>query len=109
MTGLIKKFEMVERVHHLIRKRATGTPEELAEKLGVSQATVFRIIEGMKSLDAPVVYDFSIRSYYYEYPVEFNYGFKSDKDWGEINGGLVVSSNFFKNNFRLSFFESAMF
>jgi transcriptional regulator with XRE-family HTH domain len=109
MTGLIKKFEMVERVHHLIRKRATGTPEELAEKLGVSPATVFRIIEGMKSLEAPIVYDFTICSYYYEYPVEFNFGFKSPKDWSEINGGYVSSSNFFKNNFALSIFESAMF
>lgn len=40
----------------LVRKKRSGNPDVLARKLGVSRRTVFRLIDQLKSLDAPIVY-----------------------------------------------------
>ena len=52
-----------------IRRRATGSPKDLAEKMNISRATLFRLIAFYKKeTNAPVYFDKSINSYCYEYP-----------------------------------------
>ncbi|MEM7487327.1 MAG: HTH domain-containing protein [Bacteroidota bacterium] len=75
MRQLAKQIALLERVDQLIRLKATGRPKKLAEKLEVSEATVFRIIETMKELNAPVHYDLARQSYTYSEPTEFKCGF----------------------------------
>ena len=77
MKQLSKQIALLERVDRLIRLRATGRPKQLAERLGVSEATVFRMIETMKELEAPVSYDLSIQSYVYSEPIEIKFGYFS--------------------------------
>lgn len=51
----------------LIRQRATGSPAELAKKLGISERMVYKYIEDLKAeFNAPVKYSRSERTYYYE-------------------------------------------
>jgi len=59
----------------LIRLKATGRPKQLAKRLEVSEATVFRIIETMKEMDAPVYYDLTRQSYIYTEKASFKCGF----------------------------------
>ena len=66
-----KKVNQLQRVDQLIRLKATGTPEQLANRLEISKRTVFELIAFMKSLNAPIYYCYSRRSYCYEYPVQF--------------------------------------
>jgi predicted DNA-binding transcriptional regulator YafY len=53
------------KLDHLIRMKATGNPEQLADKLGVSRRCVFDYINILKELGAPVAFSKSRTSYYY--------------------------------------------
>ena len=70
----IQKFKQLDR---LIRFGETGPPDELAKKMQVSRATLFRIIDRFKKeFDAPIYFDKNINSYYYEYPGKLIIKFK---------------------------------
>lgn len=75
MRQLTKQIALLERVDQLIRLKATGSPKQLAERLQVSEATVFRIIETMKEMNAPVCYNIAIQSYSYTETAKFTCGF----------------------------------
>jgi len=65
----------MEQLDQLIRLKATGNLEELAQKLNLSVSTVKRQIEIMKALGAPVYYNYSSHRYEYRFNVNFVYGF----------------------------------
>jgi DeoR/GlpR family transcriptional regulator of sugar metabolism len=46
MSGM-KYIERIARIEDLIQRKATGRPRELAVSLGVSERTVYRIIQDM--------------------------------------------------------------
>ncbi|WP_297793088.1 hypothetical protein [uncultured Eudoraea sp.] len=75
MKQIVKQLALLERVDQLIRLKATGRPNQLARRLQVSEATVFRIIDTMKEMNAPVCYDLTRQSYIYEAPTKFKCGF----------------------------------
>ncbi len=75
MTKLTKQIELMERLDQLIRLKGTGRPKQLAERLEVSEATVFRIIDTMKELRAPICYDLERQSYIYTEKAHFKCGF----------------------------------
>lgn len=56
----------LERIDTLIRLRSTGTPDQMAEKLGISRATWFRWLEQLTDdLGLPIDYDEYRKTYYY--------------------------------------------
>lgn len=59
------------RIDYLIRIKGTGTPVQLAEKLGISERTVYEYLNLMKEFGAPIKFDPYRESYYYE--VEGNF------------------------------------
>jgi predicted DNA-binding transcriptional regulator YafY len=61
-----EQLNKIKRVDALIRRKATGTPDQLADKLEVSRRTIFRIIDDLKELGAPVIYSKFRQSYQYE-------------------------------------------
>ncbi|WP_268122025.1 HTH domain-containing protein [Roseivirga pacifica] len=94
MSNLIEKAALIKRIHLLIKRRGTGSPEQLANRLQISKASLFRNIDTMKALGAPIVYDFTGNTYYYDYEVDFNFGFISDCDAKKYNGGTAYSPSF---------------
>lgn len=72
---LIKQIEVIKRIDQLIRLQATGTPENLAHRLDISKTKLYRIINIMKDLNAPILYDVTIQSFVYEETVVFQFGF----------------------------------
>ena len=63
MSG-IKYIKRIERIESLIRRRATGNPKELANSLGVSERTVYRIIQDLISYkNIKVEYSYPYNSY----------------------------------------------
>ena len=106
MKQLTKQIALLERVDRLIRMRATGRPKQLAQRLEVSEATVFRIIDTMKALNAPIYYDLARQSYSYSEATRFKCGFyleeldrTTEKD---LSGGCA-----FQNLERLIQFNSS--
>ena len=57
---------LLERADLLIHLKATGTPAEFAAKLGISRASLFRLLEYFKEIGTPVKYCKYRKAYYYE-------------------------------------------
>lgn len=65
-----ERVEYVKRLHALIRRNGTGTPEQLASRLEKSRATIYRHLDDLRSLGAEIGYCKKTKTYYYEQPFE---------------------------------------
>ena len=68
----------LDRIDQLIRIKGTGTPAQLAGKLGLSERSMYEYIRLMKEFGAPVVYSRERQSYYYLYQGRFIVRFLSE-------------------------------
>ncbi|ANQ50920.1 HTH domain-containing protein [Flammeovirga sp. MY04] len=65
----------IKRIDDLIRRKATGTPQELATKMDISDRTLRNLISMMKDMGAEIHYDQLRGSYTYTRPFYFFFGF----------------------------------
>ncbi len=65
-------IQQLVQVHQLIAQSATGTPQELSYKLHVSKRTIHNYISTLRDMKAPIVYNFRLKTYYYESEWEFD-------------------------------------
>ena len=101
--NLSKYFERFQRLHSMIRRKATGSPAELAGKLNLSERAVFEYIKAMREMGAPITFCQIRRTYYYEREVKFNMGFRelTDEETNGIDGGY----SYMKGSFNCSRFK----
>ena len=94
----LEKLKTIERLDQLIRMKATGSPNHLAEKVGISRRCLFNIIDLMKTMSAPIKFCTNRQTYYYEYDCELAIGFT---DKSKIVGGqnVKISKNLHSANF----------
>lgn len=89
--------KQLEQLHQLIEHRVTGTPCELAKRLGVTDRTLRNYLSQMNSLGAHIEYSRLGQTYYYKFPVNLKFGFEPLKenttDEGEIGGGKYLIIN----------------
>ncbi|MBK8043598.1 MAG: HTH domain-containing protein [Haliscomenobacter sp.] len=81
-------LQTLERLDGLIRRKATGKPGALAQRLGISERQVYKLVSALRELGAPVVYCNKRETYYYTQEVEFRrelFVLKDDAD--KIKGG----------------------
>lgn len=64
--SFLEQLKLIKRIHNLIKTKRTGSPDQLARKLEVSRATIFRYINELKELGAPIKYCNFRKSYYYQ-------------------------------------------
>jgi predicted transcriptional regulator len=80
----------------LIRKRATGTPKELAERLGITERAWYKIRDELiHDLNVPLAYDSQRQTYYYTEAGQFMFGFcrsLTTSDMEELKGGWSVQT-----------------
>ena len=70
----------LDRLDNLTRRRATGTPKHLADRLDLSLSTLHEYIAYMrKILKASIRYNMYIQSYMYDYLPDFYLGFERDR------------------------------
>jgi predicted DNA-binding transcriptional regulator YafY len=55
----------IERLDFLIRLKATGTPDQLASRLGMSKRSVINYLKLMRDNGAPIKFCHIRQSYYY--------------------------------------------
>ncbi|WP_159090874.1 MULTISPECIES: hypothetical protein [Aquimarina] len=72
-------MEIIRRIDDSIREGATGRPEDFAANIGISRTKLHRLLNVMKSLNAPIIFDSEKKSYLYTEPVTFNFGFYKNK------------------------------
>lgn len=80
----------IRRLDALIRRKSTGPPEELAERLGISERWLYKFLQELKEeLDCPISYDQYQQSYVYEENGQIMVGFKelSKKEKHQVSGG----------------------
>ncbi len=77
--GTIDKLKKMEQLDFLIRTKKTGPPEELAEKLDISERQTRRYIEEMKEIGAAIQYNRYLFTYEYLKPLMFKFGFFEEK------------------------------
>ena len=58
-------FERLERLDYLIRQKSTATPNQLAERLNISERTLYGLLNEMRGLGAPIKYSRFKQTYYY--------------------------------------------
>jgi len=73
---ILKAKDQLERLHQLIESGSTGSPAELAQRLGVTDRTVRNYISQLVKLGAPVEYSRSSQTYYYKHPVALRFTFE---------------------------------
>lgn len=61
----------LKRIDDLIRTKATGNPDQLARRLGISRRCLFDYLQLMKDNGAPIKYCPSRCSYFYEVEGQF--------------------------------------
>lgn len=94
--SLVRHIERAQRMHRFIKFKRTGTPEEFASKMGVSQSMLYNIINEMKQLGAPIGYCRFRQTYLYIKEVELKAGFfppfslDTRRELREIQGGARV-------------------
>ena len=91
----IEQIKALERLHELIRRKATGTPEQLAERFEVSIGTIKNLLRILKEKDLPICYCRERQTYYYEYEVEIViFQIKTKEDLRKIQGGENIYTFF---------------
>jgi len=70
---LMEQLKRLDRLSRLIRRKATGTPDELASRMGVSRNTVFNMIKELENLGAEIEYCKKRRSYQYVVEIEISF------------------------------------
>ena len=65
-------LDRISLLNRYIKKEKTGNPDEFASYLGVSRTRLYELIDELKSRGAPIAYDKTRQTFYYEYPFEIS-------------------------------------
>lgn len=68
-----KQLNRIERLHQLIRLKATGSPKSLANRLDFSERQLYRLIDEMKIMGFPITYCKKRQSYFYQHEISFKF------------------------------------
>lgn len=63
--AIVVYIERIHRLDQLISMRATGTPQQLANKLAISRRMLYEYIHTLKDMGGAIAYDKTSQSYYY--------------------------------------------
>lgn len=79
----------IEHLDSLIGKECTGTADEFAQKLGISERTLQNHIQQLRGMGIDVIYDHYRRTYKYTQRGRIFFGFEA-KEMSEIKGGRSI-------------------
>lgn len=63
---LMKLSQRYQRIHDLIKRKATGNAKEFAKKMGISEATLYNCLKFIKDQGVRLSYDDHRQTYFYE-------------------------------------------
>lgn len=91
--SLYNYLSRIRRLDGMIRRKSTGSPKELADKLDISERWLYNLLDELKmELDCPIVYDRHRQSYVYKVSGEMFIGFQpqnlSKEEKKQIRGGI---------------------
>ncbi|MBL7808941.1 MAG: hypothetical protein JNN28_14060 [Saprospiraceae bacterium] len=88
---------LLQRIDHLVRTRATGTPQNLADRLNISERNLYRLLGNLRNQGFPIAYDKHADTYYYSEPVKIEFSILVGKEnLMTIRGGEKKLDPFFR-------------
>ena len=63
---IFETIDRLSRIHQLIKREATGTPEEFAERFNIRRRQLYNILDEFKDYGAQIKYSRIKNSFYYE-------------------------------------------
>jgi len=69
----IQKLDLYDRMHLLICRRGTGSADQLASRLGVSQRTIYNMINTLQEYGASIKFCRRSHSFYYARYLPFRF------------------------------------
>ena len=92
--SLTKSIQRLQKLHLLISEQKTGTPKELAKKLGISRSYLYIMIEDVKMLNMHVIYSRKNKTFFYEidniFDISLNIKKLSNDELRNTNAGLCT-------------------
>ena len=92
----IKHIERLQKLNKLIEQQRTGSPTELANRLGISRSKMYEILDEIRSLGKRIKYDRSLESFYYtdhaKLDIKFSLKLITTNEIAKINGGMQFFS-----------------
>lgn len=70
---LINDLLRLQHLDHMVRNKATGSPEKLAYRLNTSKRSIERMVSSLRDMGLPVVYDKERKTYCYETEVTIQF------------------------------------
>lgn len=74
-----KYLSTLKRIDFLMNRKQTGNSKQLAQKLNCSTATIYRYLNDLKEIGAPIAYSKMFGSYYYYQDFELDFG-----NWAKV-------------------------
>lgn len=71
MTSIMKLLNRLHQINNLIQRQSTGSPKQLAERLGLSERQVHNYITELREIGLPIEYCRWRQTYFYRTPVHF--------------------------------------
>ena len=92
--------EKMMRLHSLIRRKSTGSPAQLAQKLDCAESTIHNWLRKIRDGGLPIKYCNERCSYIYDGEVQLNIRITlNGKDLTNIQGGMRLATGIYENNF----------
>ncbi|WP_343328492.1 HTH domain-containing protein [Polaribacter staleyi] len=89
----IKQLERLRKIHQYVKVGNTGTPNEFANKLNISESQLYNVLENLKIKGFPITYSRKLKSYVYleDCELEINYSVEllTSKEKIKIAGGCI--------------------
>lgn len=91
----VRQIERLQLLNKLVREQRTGSPEELAERLGVSRAKLYLILAELRDEGVCIRYNKKQNSFIYEdckgINLEFSFKVLCPEEENSINGGEKIN------------------
>ncbi|MBF8964381.1 HTH domain-containing protein [Pontibacter sp. FD36] len=104
-----KYIERIKYLDELIRKERTGTPEELASRLGVSRAQLYNIIDELKTEGLAINYTRKRNTFYYtsnqKLEIAFSLKVVSEDENIKVFGGKIYSNPIFLDGRKVALYQ----
>jgi biotin operon repressor len=65
--SIIKQKNRLERIDQILRQKNSGPSHEFASKIGISRTTLMDILDELRTIGFPIVYNHASKNYEYEY------------------------------------------
>ncbi|MDX9769229.1 MAG: HTH domain-containing protein [Tenuifilaceae bacterium] len=69
-------FENLRQVASLIESESTGTPHDLATRIGVTDRTIRNYVKMLREMGGDIAYSVRLQTYYLRTPATFRLGFE---------------------------------